>query len=293
MKSTITIAALLFCLPGAARPATVEFQRLDPITNQPIGPGEMVEISPEDERARPRPSPRRLRRTIGLAALGKKAVVRVADPTSNWMGTGWLVSLDTRVLVVTNAHVLAHMHLDSLRVETMNGERLPVQGARSWNEEDDYAILEVAPVTVGLLFRCLHLSPTAPQEGEHVVVIGNPLGVEGVITEGMISAIRSRDLLISAPISPGSSGSPVLNLQGQVVGMVKASLTVGQNMNLAVPIEQLHYVLQKELDGAPIKVSAHEPVPAPTPHRQRAHRGRNPPATSHLEADGPTQSSRP
>ena len=88
--------------------------------------------------------------------------------------------------------------------------------------EGDIALLRVD--AGGTQVRPLALDRTSPQEGESVVVIGNPLGLEGSVTNGIVSAVRDiptfgRIIQITAPISPGSSGSPVVNMQGQVIGV--------------------------------------------------------------------------
>src|SRR5439155_24690357 len=71
-------------------------------------------------------------------------------------------------------------------------------------------------------------------------VIGNPLGLEGTVSDGLVSAVRDvpelgRMLQITAPVSPGSSGGPVVNMKGQVVGITRGLLKGGQNLNFAVP----------------------------------------------------------
>lgn len=79
--------------------------------------------------------------------------------------------------------------------------------------------------------------------GDRVVVIGSPLGLSGSITEGLASGKRTDDsvslLQLSAGVSPGSSGSPVFNTQGEVVGMVIGSLESGQSLNFAVSSKDL------------------------------------------------------
>ncbi|HEY9500602.1 MAG TPA: tetratricopeptide repeat protein, partial [Pyrinomonadaceae bacterium] len=85
---------------------------------------------------------------------------------------------------------------------------------------------------------------TSPQEGESVVVIGNPLGLEGSVTNGIVSAVRDiptfgRIIQITAPISSGSSGSPVVNMQGQVIGIATLQITGGQSVNFAIPSERI------------------------------------------------------
>ena len=103
----------------------------------------------------------------------------------------------------------------------------------------------------------LPVSGARPEVGERVVVLGSPLGLEQTVSEGLVSAIRTiRDrgefLQISAPISPGSSGGPVLNLKGQVMGIATFQVR-GQNINFAVP----GYRVLALRDGPP------RPLPGP------------------------------
>jgi tetratricopeptide (TPR) repeat protein len=75
-------------------------------------------------------------------------------------------------------------------------------------------------------------------------VIGNPFGLEGSVTNGIVSAVRDipgfgRIIQITAPISPGSSGSPVVNMQGQVIGVATLQITGGQSVNFAIPSERI------------------------------------------------------
>jgi len=108
--------------------------------------------------------------------------------------------------------------------------------------EGDIALLKVdAPAGV---IRPLPLDKTSPQEGESIVVIGNPLGLEGSVTNGIVSAVRDiptfgRIIQITAPISSGSSGSPVVNMQGQVIGIATLQITGGQSVNFAIPSERI------------------------------------------------------
>jgi hypothetical protein len=82
----------------------------------------------------------------------------------------------------------------------------------------------------------LPVRKTVQVEGQNIVVIGNPEGEKGTVTTGIVSANRGPFFLFSAPISPGSSGSPILDEDGYVVGVVKGFRkdTESQNMNLAV-----------------------------------------------------------
>jgi S1-C subfamily serine protease len=83
----------------------------------------------------------------------------------------------------------------------------------------------------------------AVEVGETVYVVGNPEGLEGTFSQGIISSIRDigtdKILQITAPISPGSSGGPVLNARGEVIGVSFATIKVGQNLNFAIPSRYL------------------------------------------------------
>ena len=85
--------------------------------------------------------------------------------------------------------------------------------------------------------------------GDQVYAVGNPLGLEGTFSQGIVSGIRrlgSDTLLqITAPISPGSSGGPVLNSQGEVIGVAVASFGEGQYLNFAVPVSYVASLVSK------------------------------------------------
>ena len=80
---------------------------------------------------------------------------------------------------------------------------------------------------------------TGKVEGERVIVIGNPTGLTGTASDGIISAFRKDPdyIQITAPVSPGSSGSPVMDETGKVIGVATWQRTEGQNLNFAIPAE--------------------------------------------------------
>jgi tetratricopeptide (TPR) repeat protein len=99
--------------------------------------------------------------------------------------------------------------------------------------------------------------------GTRIAVIGSPLGLEGTLSEGIVSGVREMRTLrvtwlqVSAAISPGSSGSPVLNAGGEVVGIATATFTEGQALNFAIPAESAKSLLA-EADKAEKPVSLSE-----------------------------------
>jgi len=139
--------------------------------------------------------------------------------------------------VVTNLHVVRGA--SRIEVKTLDGKGrvYAVNGTLALDEEGDLTVLSVdmPPERV----RAIELATSLPDEGEQIFVIGNPLKLEGSVSDGIVSAIREvpdvgRIIQITAPISHGNSGSPVFNLHGQVIGVVTVKVTNGQNINLAI-----------------------------------------------------------
>lgn len=139
--------------------------------------------------------------------------------------------------VVTNLHVIRGAVRAEIKTLDGKGKVFPVNGTLALDEEGDLALLSVEmPLERA---RTSELATELPDEGETIFVIGNPLKLEGSVTDGIVSAVREvpnsyRIIQITAPISHGNSGSPVFNLRGQVLGVVTVKVTNGQNINLAI-----------------------------------------------------------
>ena len=152
-------------------------------------------------------------------------------------GSGFFIENDR---IVTNRHVIEGAYRAEIHSST--GTVYPVRGVLAVDAEGDIAVLKIDSPTTYV--RPLPLDKTSPQEGESVVVIGNPLGLEGSVTNGIVSAVRDiptfgRIIQITAPISSGSSGSPVVNMHGQVIGIATLQITGGQSVNFAIPSERI------------------------------------------------------
>jgi Flp pilus assembly protein TadD len=139
--------------------------------------------------------------------------------------------------VVTNLHVIEGARRAEVKTLDGKGRIYPVDGVLGTDEEGDLAILGVnVPAEHA---RAVEMTTNVPEEGERVFVIGNPLRLEGSISDGIVSAVREvpnlgRIIQITAPVSHGNSGSPLFNMKGQVVGVVTIKVTNGQNINLAI-----------------------------------------------------------
>lgn len=139
--------------------------------------------------------------------------------------------------VVTNMHVIRGAHRVEIHTLEGKGRTYPVTGALAIDEEGDLALLSVSLPEERS--RPLVLSTALPDEGEQIFLIGNPLRLEGSVSDGIVSAVREvpdvgRIIQITAPVSHGNSGSPLLNMRGQVIGIVTVKVTNGQNINLAL-----------------------------------------------------------
>ena len=160
-------------------------------------------------------------------------------------GSGFFVAPDR---IVTNRHVIER----SSRVEILlsSGRKFTARGILAVDGEGDLALIQVSvPAEFSIP---LPVTETAPEEGESVVVIGNPFGLEGSVSNGIVSAVREipgygKIIQITAPISPGSSGSPVVNMRGEVVGVATLQAAEGQSLNFAVPSARIARLQPGEL----------------------------------------------
>jgi hypothetical protein len=197
-----------------------------------------------------------------IAAKARPAVVLVQALEGGRVvgqGSGFLVSDDGRL--VTNRHVIEGA--SSLRVQLATGEIYDRVFYVSDDERRDLAVLRIpATGTPKLQLR----DDRAAEVGDAVYVMGNPMGLEGTFSHGLISARRTLDgvslIQISAPISQGSSGGPVLNGSGEVIGVATLTLEEGQNLNLAVPARYAEGLLSVAEAPRPFEAVASRFAPA-------------------------------
>ena len=170
------------------------------------------------------------------------AVIVAANAKSAKLGTGFFVG--KQGLLLTNFHVVEGTTTVGIKLSG-NGAVTLITKVRGYDLDNDLAVLQVdgvdtQPVTLG--------DSDKVAAGQPVVVVGNPEGLEQTVSNGLVSAVRElhgrRLFQISAPISAGSSGSPVFNDHGEVIGVVVSSIQAGQNLNFAVPINYAKTLLK-------------------------------------------------
>ena len=142
---------------------------------------------------------------------------------------------------VDESHVASNLHVVEGAVSgyaklVRQNAKYDIIGVTAVDSERDLVMLKISDSD----------APTLPignsnavRTGESVYAVGNPQGLEGTFSQGIVSSIREvgddKLLQITAPISPGSSGGPVLNDKGEVIGVSVATFRGGQNLNFAIP----------------------------------------------------------
>lgn len=181
------------------------------------------------------------------------------------LGSGFFVAQN---LIATNLHVVHGVLKCYAKLVNQTREYL-IESYTHIDVEHDLIILKVA----GLNAPVLQLgNSNITQIGDSVYAVGNPQSLSGTFSDGIISGIRSdatgKVLQMTAPISQGSSGGPVLNNRGEVLGVSFASFRDGQNLNFAIPSNDLSLLLSKPANLKPLFLTKFEGVTwVPNPQR--------------------------
>ena len=183
-----------------------------------------------------------------IASIALRSTVLIK--TQSALGSGFVVDEGQ---VATNYHVIDDMVRGTVELvgETTKHTITEVLGV---DRARDLAVIEVS----GLRAPVLPLGDSdTVQIGQEVYAVGNPRGLTGTFSDGIISAIRpegnnlvaGKVLQITAPISPGSSGGPVLDSNAEVIGVAVGAVVDGQNLNFAIPVNYLKDLLEGIEDG--------------------------------------------
>jgi len=149
------------------------------------------------------------------------------------IGSGFFI--DKYGHLITNYHVLDGQY--TAEVRTADGNTYPIKLIVADNKAAD--LVKVLVDIPRKKVKWVETANRLPAIAEQILVVGSPMGLEQTVSEGIVSSIREIPSMgeffqMSAPISPGSSGSPVINLKGRVVGVATFQMVRGQNLNFAI-----------------------------------------------------------
>jgi hypothetical protein len=166
------------------------------------------------------------------------------------LGSGFFVE---QGIVATNFHVIDQAAAGYAKVVGQSA-KLNIKGIVGLDAIHDLVLLQLESSASPPLSVAPKLSVNI---GDAVYAIGNPRGLEGTFSQGIVSSVREigsdRVLQITAPISPGSSGGPVLDQTGTVIGVSVASITNGQNLNFAIPADYIAVLEKARTELRPLK----------------------------------------
>jgi S1-C subfamily serine protease len=211
----------------------------------------VAEAAPKPAELRPGDGRERTAAQIFTEFAPSVVTISTKSTSAEGGGTGFLI--DGEGTIGTNYHVIDQA--TEIKVKLMDGTFAEEVEILAENEALDLALLRIktpkklAPVALGDSEKVV--------VGERAVSIGNPLGLEHTLTDGVISARRmlqgKRMIQMSTPVSPGNSGGPLFNLRGEVIGVSTAAYhgysMFAQNLNLATPINELRGMIRTAYPG--------------------------------------------
>ena len=183
---------------------------------------------------------------IALTAQTKKSLViihqRGRDGQQGGVGAGFVVGADGRI--ATCLHVIGEAR--PIMVELADGRRLDVVEVLASDRKLDLAVVRVAASNL----PALKLGDSAAlKQGAPVIAMGNPVGLEHSVVQGVVSAKRDFDgvefIQLAIPIEPGNSGGPLLDARGRVQGLLSMKSAVTANLGFAVPVNALKLLLER------------------------------------------------
>lgn len=178
------------------------------------------------------------------------SVVTVEHEDRKTIGSGFFVSKDGKF--ATNLHVI--VGAQAVIVTTKEGRQYRVSEALAIDPLRDLAILRIPDKAPSLMLA----NSTTVKPGDPVIAIGAPKGLSMSATQGIVSAVRrssdgeTTQIQTDAPVNPGNSGGPLVNLRAQVVGLVTSKLNNAENLNFAVATEHISSLLNQQVQPLPI-----------------------------------------
>lgn len=148
-------------------------------------------------------------------------------------GSGFFI--ESSGIGITNYHVLDGAYKAQIRLS--DGTIVPIENVCDYDQNADLVKFKVAESNVP--YKALSLTNVIPMRGTQILSLSSPLGLEQTVSTGIVSAVRDNNtygkiIQITAPISHGSSGSPIVNMKGEVLGVSTFGISEGQSLNFAV-----------------------------------------------------------
>ena len=183
-------------------------------------------------------------------AIGSVVTIQVRTPRGGGLGSGFVYDDSGRI--VTNQHVVANATAVEVQFNQGQWRTAEVVGTDAYS---DLAVLDVD--NVPNYADPLALNASGPQPGQPVAALGSPLGLQGTITGGIVSAVNRslpaggatgpqftipNTVQTTAAINPGNSGGPLMNCRGQVIGVNTAGAQGSDNIGFAVPASRVQRV---------------------------------------------------
>jgi len=167
-------------------------------------------------------------------------VILTYDKEGKPIGQGSGFFINQKGDVITNYHVLQGVR--EAKIRTADGNMYSVKAVVAEDKAGDLIRISVNLPEGNVL--PLWVNASLPEAGERIAVIGTPLGLEKTVSDGIVAAVREipgfgKIIQLTAPISLGSSGSPVVNMNGEVIGVATFFILAGQNLNFAIPSERI------------------------------------------------------
>jgi S1-C subfamily serine protease len=221
-----------------------------------VGPGKEPTTAPTTARGTEKLTAEKLFALASPAVV--KLIVKDEDGREIGQGSGFVFAVEQadhevqgrpvyKSTIVTNYHVI----LPAVEVDVLfqSEDRGWVSDIAGGDESPDLAVLIAKSFTKPSATLELNDGST-PAVGTKVYTIGSPLGLGNTLSEGLVSGYRDRSdrthwIQITAPISSGSSGGPLLSSNGSVLGITTATMREGQNLNFAIPAKVVVPLLQR------------------------------------------------
>ncbi len=164
------------------------------------------------------------------------------DGVTDGVGAGFVI--DPSGLIATSFHVVGESR--PITVQLPDGKRHEVVAIHAWDRKLDLAILRIAATNL----PALSLGDSdALRQGTTVIALGNPQGLEHSVVKGVVSARRDFDgvemIQLAIPIEPGNSGGPLLDMQGNVHGILTLKSAVTANLGFAMPVNALKTLIDR------------------------------------------------